>query len=427
MQKVKSLAPDPTCGGNIVEKNVSFQIESTQFNGKIIYSNADNCNIKCTLLKPDSSILQKLFENGSIFEFSGIVEKTEEFTALNCDVREGIRPVSYLFIENTIELNYKIDIGKLYLNASHVNDEMSVKKVDVRFSSVDEWIPNEVRKKIFINQNDCFITLSNSFITIEPSSPITLQQLDKMLFDLQVFFEVLILNNSVKTIEKYIYTIDDTKIEEVMRYKQEPKANEKFLFRYDTNNIESILNHWFEAKNVYGKIFSYLSGILNESSAEYLDLKFLMLAQWIEAYSREFLNNKVQTIINECVENSEANTYRKNLKQLFQTKNIDEIIFGNSSSQKRNKLIDQIICYRDHLVHLNVKDDLNRTQMINLYEILKDLIYIFLIKELDVAIDDRRINEVRRKYMRYETLSKSITPCRDKKSRARRKGSELNF
>lgn len=398
----------------MVEKNVSFEIESTQFNGKILYGNADNCNIKCTLVKPDSSILQKLFENASIFEFSGIVEKAGEFTALNCDVIDGIKPFPYLVIDNTIELNYKIDIGKLYLNASHVNDEMSVKKVDVRFSSVYKWIPNDEKKKIFIKQNDCSITLSNSFITIEPSSPISLQQLDKMLFDLRVFFEVLILNNSVKTIEKYIYTIDDTKIEEVMRYKKEPKANEIFLFRYDANSIESILNHWFEANNMYGKIFSYLSGILNESSAEYSELKFLMLAQWVEAYSREFLNNKVQTIIDECVKNSGDKTYRKNLKQLFQTNNIDEIIFGNSSTKKRNGLVDQIVCYRDHLVHLNVKDDLNKTQMVNLYDILKDLIYIILMKELDVAIDDDRIDEIRRKYMRYQTFSKSIVKCRDK-------------
>jgi hypothetical protein len=391
-----------------VEKNVSFQIESTPLNGKILYGNADNCNIKCTLVKPDSSVLQKLFENGSIFEFSGIVEKAGEFTALNCDVRDSISSFPYLVI------NYKIDIDKLYLNASHVNDEMSVKKVDVRFSSVDKWIPNDEKKKIFIKQNGCSITLSNSFITLEPSSPITLQQLDKMLFDLRVFFEVLILNNSVKTIEKYIYAIDDTKIEEVMRYKKEPKANEEFLFGYDTNSIESILNHWFEAKNMYGKIFSYLSGILNESSAEYLELQFLMLAQWIEAYSRESLNNKVQSSINECVENSEANTYRKNLKQLFQTKNIDEIIFGNSSRSKRNGLVDQIVCYRDHLVHLNVKDDLNVRQMGNLYEILKDLIYIILMKELDVAIDTKRIHEIRRKYMRYQTFSESIVKCRNK-------------
>lgn len=390
-----------------MKKNI-IEIDGFKIDGHLIHEYDNKYGIFFSLSIREAEYFHKLFNNQEIIHFNGVFSDKNEFTAFDSNVYNA-----KIDIENK-KMKYKVDIGKLYLNASNVNDEMSVKKVDVKFSSIEKWLPNNENKKIFIKQNDCYITISNSFITIEPSLIVTLKQLDEILFNLRVFFEILFLNNNVKTIEKFIYTVDDTKIEEVMRYKSEQLTKEEFLFRYDTNSIESILNRWFEAKNTYGKIFSNLSGILNESSAEYLELKFLMLAQWIEAYSREYLTNTLQTIINERVENSNDNKYRKNLKQLLQIKNIDEIIFGNSSKKKRDSLIDQIICYRNHLTHLNVKDDLNDTQMSNLYEILKDMIYILLMKELDVEIDDNRIGEIKRKYMRHKSLEASIQKCKDR-------------
>lgn len=390
-----------------MEKNI-IEIDGFKIDGQLIYENDDKYGMFFSLSIRQAEYFYKLFNNQEIIHFNGVFSDKNEFTAFDSNVYNA-----KIDIQNK-KMKYKVDIGKLYLNASNVNEELMVKKIDVKFSSIDQWISNDENKKIFIKQNDCYITISNSFITIEPSLIVTLKQLDEIIFNLRVFFEVLFLNNNVKTIEKFIYTVDDTKIKEVMRYKKELRANEQFLFHYDTNSIESILNRWFGAKNTYGKIFSNLSGILNESSAEYLELKFLMLAQWIEAYSREYLNNTFQTIINERVENSNDNKYRKNLKQLLQIKNIDEIIFGNSSKKKRDALIDQIICYRNHLTHLNIKDDLNDTQMSNLYEILKDMIYILLMKELDVEIDDNRIDEIKRKYMRHKSLEASIQKCKDR-------------
>ncbi len=382
-----------------MEKNI-IEIDGFKIDGQLIYENDDKYGMFFSLSIRQAEYFYKLFNNQEIIHFNGVFSDKNEFTAFDSNVYNA-----KIDIQNK-KIKYKVDIGKLYLNASNVNEELMVKKIDVKFSSIDQWISNDENKKIFIKQNDCYITISNSFITIEPSLIITLKQLDKILFNLRVFFEVLFLNNNVKTIEKFIYTVDDTQIEEVMRYKSEQPTKEEFLFRYDTNSIESILNRWFEAKYTYGKIFDYLSGILNESSIVYLELKYFALAQWIEAYSREYLN--------ETIENNNDNTYRKNLKQLFQTKNMGEIIFGNSSKKKRDALIDQIVCYRDHLAHINIKDDLNDTQMNNLYEILKDMIYILLMKELDVAIDDNRIGEIKRKYMKYKSLEASIQKCKDR-------------
>lgn len=409
-----------------MEKNITLKVENLDVSGQLKYENNNKSEIFLTLPKNKSYYFKNLFDNPEAFNINGKFEDNCEFTAFYCHVIQALHTPKNDSLGETLKalidfhsneesdmlIKYKIDIGKLYLNASNVNDELNVKKVDIRFSSIEQWILDDENKKIFIKQNDCYIIISNNFITIESFRVITLQQLDQILFDLRVFFEVLVLNNDIKKIKKYIYTADDTKIEEVMQYKPEEPTKKEFLFSYDANAIENILNRWFEAKNNYGKIFDYLSGILNESSTEYSELKFLMLAQWIEAYSREFINNKIQSIINERVENSDeknllisqlqnSNNLRNNLKQLFKTKNIDIIIFGCSSRTKRNNLIEQIINYRNHLTHINIKDDLNNTQMLNLYEILKDMIYIFLMGELEVTIEEKYIVEIKRKYMRY--------------------------
>lgn len=400
-----------------MEKNFTLKVEDLDVTGQLKYENDNKSEIFLTLPKNKSHFFQKLFDNSEPFNINGKFDDNSEFTAFKNYV------VSYSLVENS-KLKYKIYIGKLYLNASDVNDELSVKKVDIKFSSIDKWIPSNENKKIFIKQNDCYITISNNFIAIEPSVVVTLKHLNKILFDLRVFFEVLVLNNDVNNIEKYIYAIDDTKIEEVMRYKSEQPTEENFLFSYDTNAIEDILNRWFEAKNTYGKIFDYLSGILNESSIVYTELKYFALAQWIEGYSKEFLNNKVQTIINECVENSDdqklllsqsqnSNNFRKNLRDIFRCKDLKTIL-GIKKSDDQSDFIEQIICYRNHLTHINIKDELNNKQMLNLYEILKDMIYILLMKELEIQIEEKHIVEIKRKYLRYANFQASIEKCKDK-------------
>lgn len=393
--------------------NITLKVGDLDVIGQLKYKNDNKSEIFLTLPASQSHYLKDLFYNPKIVNFNGKFEDDCEFTAFYSHV------ISASINLQNAKMTYVIEIGKLYLNASNVNDEMSVKKVDVKFSS--KWILHDENKKIFIKQNDCYITISNSFITVEPSHVVTLKQLNQTLFDLRVFFEVLVLNNDVKTIEKFIYTVDDTKIEEIMRYKKEEKDNEKFLFSYDATNIENILNSWFEAKSKYGRIFDYLSGILNESSIVHLELKYFALAQWLEAYSRELLHGEVKAIINEHIKSSDdkelllsqsqnSNNFRKSLKDMFKLKDL-KILIGIQNSEDQKKFIDQIICYRNHLTHINIESKLNDTQIMHLYEILKDIIYILIMNELDVAIYNKRIDEIKRKYIAYKSLQDTIKKC----------------
>lgn len=421
-----------------MKKKVTLKVDDIDIIAQLKYTNDNKSEIFLTLPINKSQYFKKLFDNSEPFNINGEFEDSIKFTAFDCYVVQSLYTPKNNSVADTLTSkiefdsnaesdrlrDYRIEIGKLYLKAHDVDDKIHVKKVDIKFSSIDEWIPNDKNKKIFIKQNNCNITISNSFITIESLNAITLKQVNQIIFDLLVFFEVILLNNSVKRIEKFIYTIDETKIQEIMTYKQETKINEQFLFDYSTNNIEDILNRWFQSKDKYGKIFNYLSGILNETSAEYLELKFLMLAQWIEAYTREFLNNKVQAIIHENINNSDEkqlllsqyqndNNFRKNLKDIMKIYDLREILDINRDEQ--NKLIDQIICYRNHLTHINIIDDLNNVQMLNLYVILKDMIYILLMKELNVLIDNHRIDEIKRKYKKFKNLETYIKKCLDKK------------
>jgi len=374
-----------------VEKNVTLKVEDLDVCGQLKYENDNKSEIFLTLPKNKSHYFKKLFANPEAFNINGKFEDDSEFTAFYSHVIQALHTPEnnsiaqyfkafedfHLNEESDILIKYKIDIGILYLNASDVNDEMCVKKVDVKFSSIDQWIKNDENKKIFIETNKCHIDISNDFIGIETSAPVSLKQMNEIVFDLRVFFEVVVLSSDIQAIQKFIYTVDGNKIQEVMRYKNREKAKEKFLFAYDANSIEDILNRWFEAKSTYGKIFDYLSGILNESSSVYLDLKYFTLAQWMEAYSREFIKNEVYSIIDSVIQKNDdkillksqcqnQNSFRKNLNNIFKIRGLDEVCFGRNNRNERDDLIHDIICYRNNLTHLNIIDNLNHTQMMHL-------------------------------------------------------------
>ncbi len=95
---------------------------------------------------------------------------------------------------------------------------------------------------------------------------------------------------------------------------------------------------------------------------------------------------------------------------MFKLKDL-KILIGIQNREDQKNFIDQIICYRNHLTHINIESKLNDTQIMHLYEILKDIIYILIMKELDVAIYNKRIDEIKRKYIAYKSLQDTIKKC----------------
>ncbi|MDN5100349.1 hypothetical protein O8C83_05895 [Aliarcobacter butzleri] len=413
-------------------RNISFQIENTTFQGKLIYGNGNENEIKCTLFKPYSKILQDMFqsENGCIFTLNGRIENIENFTATNCDVRDGIIPIYYHLVEKDRELNYKINIGTLYIGVSNIDKTVkNIKKCEFKISHEIPFLKNT--EQIYISKHNFNIKFDENII-IKFENSVSLDELNQILFDLKIFFQILVLNKDIEIIEKYFYLEDETKIEEIKKYEKDEGPNQSIttylIKENDKFNIENSLNIWFEAKEKYGKIFDYLSGILKESTLKHMEFKLFALSQWIEAYSREFLKDSALQIINNSLIKDidkkflnsitgKNNTFRTNLNGLFIIKNLEQLVFDNLNSNKKDCLISDIICYRNNLTHLNVKDNLNNQQAVNLYEILKNLIYLFIMEELQVQDNrnyDKFKNEVNHFYKKYNALYKTIRKCANK-------------
>lgn len=410
-----------------MEKDISFDIESEPFQGKIKYGSGNKIEIKCSPMISDSNILQNKFEEGTIFNLNGTIEN-KKFTAINCFIIDGIDSFRYIGIEKNKKLDYKINIGNLYIGVSNIDNKIkNIKKCNFKISHQIPFLING--KQAYISEHNFNIKFDKNII-IEFKNFVSLDDLNQILFDLKIFFQILVLNKDIEIIKKYFYLEDETEIEEIRKYEKNFNRQQAnyLIDNYNNFDIEKSLNCWFEAKERYGKIFSYLSGILKETTLNHIEFKLFALSQWVEAYSREFVKNSaLQIIKNNLIKDidkeflnsiiTKNNTFRTDLNGLFIIKNLKKLVFDDLSRDKKKCLINDILCYRNHLTHLNVKDDLNSEQMVNLYEILKNLIYLYIMDELQLQDDinyDKFKNEVNHFYKKYNALAETIKKCENK-------------
>lgn len=396
-------------------EDVTFELNNIQFNGKL---NRKSEMIELTLSLEDKKYLHSLHENRSRFDVNGEFFNKQKFTAVNCFVYPPEIPLFG---------SYQIVVGKLYLNDWNISKILDVKKACVVFSHMPDFIKSE---KVHVKRHSCSISLTNKEITIETYNAIGLNNMDNIIFELEIFFQIIILNKDVTQNKKYFYTQEDKKIEQILKeQKSDDEVKNQFLIRkIDEIDVSTVLNRWFDVKQKYGKVFDYLSGILNESSIVHLELKYFALAQWIEGYCRvrfaqnnqeasaeeEMQKQKVMEIIQsiqevearelllKCYEFKKQDTFLKNLKKLLKEENF-------LSGPNIKKLVGELVEHRDYLVHINKEDNLNIMQISHLYEILKLMIYILILKELDAikCINYKMFSEqLKIKYRDYKTLKK---------------------
>ncbi len=414
-----------------MEKDISFQIESESFQGKIIYGSGNKIEIKCSPMISDSNILQNKFEEGTIFNLNGKI-KNKKFTAINCFVREGIDSFFYIVIEKNKKLDYKINIGNLYIGVSNIDNKIkNIKKCNFKISHQIPFLINN--KQVYIPKHNFNIKFDKNII-IEFKNSVSLDDLNQILFDLKIFFQILVLNKDIEIIKKYFYLEDEIEIEEIRKYEKNFNRQQAnyLIDNYNNFDIDKNLKLWFEAKEKYGKIFSYLSGILKENTLNHIEFKLFALSQWVEVYSTALFetNDKekdikkdekeLKKLINDSDLSDEAknnlidnwhydtkgHTFVEKLKQLFKKNDF----FSNLFNENKN-LIEDIKYYRNKLTHLNVKDNLNSEQMVNLYEILKNLIYLYIMDELELQ-DNSNYHKFKKEanhfYKKYENLSKLL-------------------
>lgn len=408
-------------------KNTSFQIGNTTFQGKLTYGNGNENEIKYTVLKSHNNILKEIYD--SIFTFKGTIENIGDFAAINCDI---VRDIDR-------EFDYKINIGTLYIGISNLDKSTkNIKKCEFNISHKIPFLKNNLQ--INIHKYNFNIKFDENII-IRFDKSISLIELNLILFDLKIFFQILVLNKDIEITKKYFYLEDETKIQEIKKYEKEKnQLKTSYLIKEnDKLDIEKSLNLWFEAKEKYGKIFNYLSGILKETTLKHMEFKLFALSQWIEAYSTilfetknmekniikikvKELKNAINTsnlsdeekknLIDHWNYDTKGHTFVQKLNQLFNKNDFFENLFDSNE-----ELLKDIKCYRNNLTHLNEKDNFNSQQAINLYAILKNLIYLFMMDELQLQ-DDRNYdyfkNEANYFYKKYDALSKTLEKCKDK-------------
>jgi hypothetical protein len=416
-------------------KTVSFIIENKTFQGELTYG--DKNEIKCTLLKPHSEILQDMFEseNGYFFEISGTMEDNKAFTGLNCFVRSGTNPLGYLLVDKNRELNYSIYIGTLYIGATKIDkNTKNIQKCEFKVSHQIPFLKNTEQIQVYEHN---FKIQFNETVVIEFDKSVSLDELNQVLYNLKIFFQVLVLDKDIEIVKKIFHIADKTKIKEIVKYQKDELVNQlikNYLIKnYDKFDIESSLNLWFGAKEKYGRIFDYLSEILSETTIKHLDFKLFALAQWVEAYSTVLFETpkkeknikrkekelkkaiKISNLLDEdknyLIEHwnydKKGQAFIEKLKELFSKNDFFINLFDSNEN-----LLKDIKYYRNSLTHINVKDTLNMQQVANIYEILKNFIYLLIMEELQVKNDKNYAffkEEAKYYYKKYDALSKTIS------------------
>lgn len=407
-----------------MKQNITFKIEEI-----LIYGNLDLEKKLIILdLNIDKSIKKKLIDNfhkGLIFNIFGEFNNNlEKFTAFDCSV-----------IEYKLNGVIKIHILDLYVGNIYIKNikNQKINKATFQFTYLDNFqnisnfIINEKFKITMLNDKKTF--------QISVDNDINLDEMNKVLFELKTFFQIIILNKNIEFSKKTFFIKENEKIVKVIKNNDlDYSLNLNRLIEFPDITNERILE-WFEKKNKFGKIFDYLSGILNENSFTYLEFKYISLIQWIEAYSgvlfdKEFTKKKIEKDIDlkikkfkEIIDSVNSSfltdnekkdfkenfsfdkqgyTFSEKLERLFSKNKTLETIFNSNQD-----LLYDIKNYRNKLIHLNIKDNLENKQIHNLYEILKNIIYILIIEELDLK-DNRFYNEFQENAKKYFELYKEL-------------------
>lgn len=407
--------------------NVVFELNDIKHSG-ILHKKIKE--IEFDVNRQDSDFFRKLFFSDEPFTIRGRIENNKKFIAFKCFI------IEQNIIPKSPKIYFKVSCETLYINSWEVDPSMHIKKVDMKFS----YMPNFVyEQQVYIERHECDL-IFNEYICICSKKNVTMTKIDEIIFELRTFFQIMTLNKDVLQIKIYYYNEENKKIEKILKYNENIKEHIEVQFlinKTDKINLNTVINSWFNTKQKYGKIFNYLSGILKDSSLSYLEFKYFALAQWIEAYGNiRFFTDEVRKEIRDTTKENKQNvkeiigriedvkdkellnkfykfnaedTFGIKLQHLFADKVLMEIFSGDVS------LLHDLKCYRNNLTHLNKEDNLDSEQMINLYEILKNIIFIFLMNELKLENIQKYkdiIDESKEKYREYKNLEASLEKCK---------------
>ncbi|CAM3920714.1 HEPN domain-containing protein [Arcobacter cloacae] len=397
-------------------KKIGFQL-----NGTLVYGNLDLEN-KCIILDLNiyNSIVKELndyFNEAYQFDIFGVFDDGRKISAFTCSV------IEFNFLGKT-----KIHFLQLYVGNIHMKDSKNqkVKKVIFQISGVNN-LPNI---NSLIIQENFSLTILNDKKTFQISveNTICLDEINKVIFELTTFFQIIILDVNIEFDKKIFYTQNNEEIELVLKSRKiENDKTINKLIDFDSINEKTLIK-WFDTKKRFGKIFDYLSGIFNNNASTYIELNYFLLIQWIEAYCgvlyKSNINEKniekkkkklMEVIDKSCLSEEDKQDFKDNAKYDKQgyifSKKLELLFDGNETLKdlfnSDKTLLDDIKHYRNNLTHINIVDNLDNQEMHNLHEILKNIIYILIIEELTLP-KSRFYDYFKKEAKRYFKLYKDM-------------------
>lgn len=363
------------------------------------------------------SILKELknyfYENHQFDIFGEFDDNVKRISALKCNVVE-LKPFG----------KTKIHFLQLYIGDIHIKDSKNenINKVLFQISHVNN-LPN-INSLVIQEKFSLTILDDKKTFQISVKNTISLDEINKVIFELTTFFQIIILDISIELDKKIFYNPKKEEIELVLKSTKiaDDKSINK-LISFDSIN-EDILIKWFDTKKRFGKIFDYLSGLFKASV--YIELNYFLLIQWIEAYCgvlyKSNINEKniekkkkklTEIIDKSCLSEEDKQDFKDNAKYDKQgyifSKKLELLFDGNETLKdlfnSDKILLDDIKHYRNNLTHINIVDNLNNQEMHNLHEILKNIIYILIIEELKLP-KSRFYDDFKKEAKRYFKLYK---------------------
>lgn len=251
---------------------IKFELNETLVSGDLDLEN------RCIILDLSiyESVRKELYDcfdqNYQFNIFGEFDDDIKKISALECDV-VNLKPFG----------KTKIHFLHLYVGDIHIEDSKNqeVNKVVFQISYVNN-LPSI--DSLVIQEKFILTILDDKTIQISVENSISIDEMNKIIFELETFFQVIILDISIELDKKIFYTQNNEEIEFILgSIAIENNKSINKLIDFDSINKET-LTKWFDSKKRFGKIFDYLSGIFNNKASIYLDLNYFLLVQWIEAY-----------------------------------------------------------------------------------------------------------------------------------------------
>ena len=451
---MKEFESDVLFSFNLIDEVIDT---TNLLSGKITVSKDDIYIQYTSIINNPIEVFEKVFKRDTQIKYITVYGQTikgEKFTAYKCKIENCYSNLASASIMTNTE---NITIGTLFFGEWIKDiDNIKINKGKVRFSYFEHWLHRFIVDKNINNQtienfnieleqfnkkldveiddnitiktshgleqkienNKKFILDTEQFLECSFNQPISFKEYNEVIYDLKNFFRFILPNKNIFIEKQYVY-LENKSIELYSSDKHYTPESDKvswgnFLYLYNENTIDNVLINWFNSQKKYGRIFKVLSSILDKPPFMYVEHNFLNVVHWFESYCRVQYSateqdtmafaNRMLNIINQIEDsedkkfikniskNKEEAPFREQLIKVFNDIKIKEIL--SIGRDHFDSLVSHIQDNRNKLTHTSKDSNIPYSEINMLSEILRDVIFIILLKILKLDNDKHTITNI---------------------------------